>query len=134
MQPNPTEPVTKEELRRFGLVVGAIIALLFGLVLPFLLNFSYRLWPWILGAALVIPGLLLPAILAPVYKAWMWLGLALNKIVSPIVLGALFFLVFLPYGVVMRLMGRDPLHLKLEPDSTTYRVHSSDISDSERPF
>lgn len=134
MHTNQTTDTSKEELRRFGIVVGLLLAALFGLVLPYVFNLSYVLWPWILGAALLIPGLVAPALLAPVYKAWMWLGLALNKIVSPVVLGALFFLVFLPYGLVMRLMGRDPLHLRLEPEATSYRVHSSDISDSERPF
>lgn len=124
----------KAELRRFGIVVGLIIAILFGLALPYLLNLGYVMWPWIVGAALLIPGVLFPKVLAPIYKAWMLLGVLLNKIVSPVVLGILFFGVFLPYGLVMRLMGKDPLHLKLEPNAETYRVISSPISDSERPF
>ena len=64
----------------------------------------------------------------------MLLGVVLHKIVSPVVLGVLFFLIFLPYGLVMRLMGRDPLPLKLDPDATSYRVTSAEISGSRRPF
>ncbi len=131
---NLTKMADKNELRRFGIVVGLIIAILFGLVLPYLLNLSYVTWPWIVGAALLLPGVLFPNLLTPVYKAWMLLGVLLNRIVSPVVLGVLFFGVFLPYGVVMRLMGKDPLHLKLEPNAETYRTISSPISDSERPF
>lgn len=51
-------------------------------------------------------------LLLPFNKAWMWLGLILGMIVSPIVLGLMFFGIFTPIAVVMRIFGRDELRLK----------------------
>ena len=51
--------------------------------------------------------------LLPLNKLWMRFGQLMGKIISPIVLGIIFFVIFTPYGLVMRLFGRDELRLKL---------------------
>lgn len=66
----------------------------------------------ILGAGLGVCALFLPAVLAPLNKAWYSFGLLLGKIVSPIVLGAIFFLMITPVALLMRLSGRDVLGLR----------------------
>ena len=53
-----------------------------------------------------------PAFLTPFNKAWYQLGLLLGKVVSPIVLGILFFVVITPVALVMKLAGRDALKLR----------------------
>ena len=56
-------------------------------------------------------------------RLWMKLGLLMGKVVAPIALGILFFLVFTPMGLLMRLLGKDPLKLKREPAAATYWVN-----------
>lgn len=56
--------------------------------------------------------LLCSKVLRPLNKAWYQLGLAMGRIVSPIVLGILFFIVITPVAILMRLAGRDALLLK----------------------
>jgi hypothetical protein len=57
-------------------------------------------------------ALMMPTLLAPLNRAWFALGLLMGKVVSPLVLGAMFFLLITPLAVVLRLFGRDELRLK----------------------
>ena len=122
-------------LRNFGLTMGAIFAALFGLILPFAFGFAYPLWPWVLALVLAVWALAAPASLRLVYRGWMRLGLLLHRIVSPIVLGVVFFLVVTPFGIVMRLFGGDPMARKAESGDTC-RVESiaRDPKHMERPY
>jgi len=113
-------------MRRFGLTTGAIVAALFGLGFPWLLDRPLPPWPFVLGAVLALWALVHPRSLEPVYLAWMKLGLLLNRITTPIILGTLFFLVFTPIASVMRLFGRDPMHRKRYPGAESYRHPSRD--------
>ena len=61
-----------------------------------------------------------PALLAPLNRVWNKLGLLLGKIVSPIVLGALFFLVITPSAIIIRWMGKDLLNLRRDPKAESY--------------
>ena len=51
-------------------------------------------------------------LLLPLNKIWMRFGFLLGSIINPIVLGIIFFVLFTPYGIVMRIFGRDELRLK----------------------
>lgn len=62
--------------------------------------------------------LVVPTALAPFNRAWFQLGLLMGKIVSPIVLGLIFFVLLTPIGVIGRLLGRDELRLKKAPGTT----------------
>ena len=79
----------------------------------------YRHLPTLLTASFAIAALLIltitftvPDFLRPLNRAWFTLGLVLGKIVSPIVLGAMFFLVITPVAIVTRIFGRDELRLR----------------------
>jgi hypothetical protein len=73
---------------------------------------------------LLLAGIL-PRALGPLNWLWTQFGLLLHKIVSPIVLGVLFFLVFTPLGLAMRLFGGDPLRLRFQPDAPSYWIERS---------
>lgn len=64
------------------------------------------------GGGLLLVSLLCPILLRPFNWVWYWIGQILNKIVSPIVLGILFFGLLTPIAVISRLLGRDPLRLR----------------------
>ena len=123
-------------LRKFSFTVGAALVVVFGLFFPWLLGVGLPLWPWIVSAVLVAWGLVAPATLGPVYKGWMRFGLLLNRIVSPLVLGVMFFLIIAPVALVMRMAGRDPMARKLDRHADSYRVpsHPATKEQMERPF
>jgi hypothetical protein len=128
--------LNRAELRNFGLVTGAILALLFGLFFPWLLEKPIPSWPWVVAAVLGAWGLIAPISLRPVYRTWMKFGLLLSKITTPIVLGIVFYLVVMPMGLVMRLFGHDPMARRFDDDAASYRIkHDKAPKKSlERPF
>jgi hypothetical protein len=78
--------------------------------------------PWALAAAGVLAVITLTRAhwLSPVKQAWMKFGELLNHIVSPIVMGAIFFAVFTPVALIMRAIGRDAMARAYEPAAPTY--------------
>ncbi|MGH8602955.1 MAG: SxtJ family membrane protein, partial [Gammaproteobacteria bacterium] len=85
-----------DELRRFGLITAAIVALLFGVVLPWLFDHALRLWPWIVAGVLSGWALVWPRTLFPIYRAWMAIGQVLGWINSRIILGLMFYVMIMP--------------------------------------
>jgi uncharacterized membrane protein len=73
----------------------------------------------LLSSVFLISSFFYQGLLSPLNKAWFMLGLALGKIVSPIVLGIIFFGLITPIALIARLLGRDELKLK-RPKKSTY--------------
>jgi len=116
-------PVHK--LRSFGLSTGAIVAVLFGVLLPWLWDLRYPLWPWIVLAVLGSWALIAPATLRLVYILWMRLGLLISKVTTPIILGSVFVVVFVPVSLLFRILRRDPMRRAFDSSVDTYRMQSS---------
>lgn len=115
-----TQTVKASSDRFFGLtffVVFLIIALL-----PLLRQGSIR--PGALGIALafLVVSLVAPVWLAPLNRLWLKFGALLHSITSPVILGVMFFGVITPIGFLMRLAGKDLLHMKFDRDCTSYWV------------
>jgi hypothetical protein len=126
---------TPHELRNFGLILGALFGAFFG-VLPALLRGRIHRWPWAVAAALWLAALLYPLALKYLYAGWTRLGLALGWINTRIVLTLLFALSIVPTGLVMRMLGRDPMERRFEPERESYRRPSRTRSarSMERPY
>ena len=62
--------------------------------------------------------------LLPFNKLWMMLGVFLGKIISPIVIGIIFFGLFTPISLFMKLFRRDELRLKLKPSKTHWKIRN----------
>ncbi|MGK7877325.1 MAG: SxtJ family membrane protein [Xenococcaceae cyanobacterium] len=116
--------LNRKELRDFGLLTGAIVAILFGLVLPWLRGHSLPQIPWIIAAILWFFAVLAPATLKPVYQVWMRIGLVLGWVNTRIILGIVFYGLIMPMGAIMRLFNRDPMARKFEVELQTYRLPS----------
>ena len=116
-----THTTTRQQLRSFGLLVGGIFGLI-GLWPMVWRHQSPRLWAVTLAVILVLPALVAPRILAPAYRVWMKLAEVLAWINTRILLGLVFFAVVTPIGLVMRLLGRDPMRRRLEPNTESYRM------------
>ena len=125
------------ELRKFGLLVGGVFAILGALMWARGKgHFVYFLTP---GLLLIVLGLIAPRILKPVYVAWMSLAIVLGFVVSHVILTIFFFLVITPIGLAARCAGRDFLRLKLERQARTYwlpveRRGPKSPADYERQF
>jgi hypothetical protein len=122
----PIKELDKRGLRSFGLQFAALIAFFFGGLIPWLLNFKYPLWPWIVAALLGGWALAAPGSLRLLYIGWMRLGLLLNRVTSPILMGLVYFTVFTPVAVCLKILRRDLLHRSLDEDATTYRVDAAE--------
>ena len=122
-------------LRRFAMVFSAIVAGLFGIVMPILFG-HWSAAPWIVAVGVTLWGLLAPSTVRPFYRVWMRFGIIMNSITSPVILGVVYYLVVLPYGVVLRLLRKDPLSRRWDPAAVTYRSISAkpDPSHMEMPF
>jgi len=126
----------KNTLRNFGLISGAIISVLFGLLLPWIFNHDLPLWPWLISGILWACAMLSPITLNPVYRVWMRVGYCLGWINSRIILGIMFYVIFLPSGFIMRLVGKDRMARTLNKKQNSYRVsHALRLKNHiERPF
>jgi hypothetical protein len=76
----------------------------------------------VLSASMLGCALLRPAMLHPLNRAWMKFGALLHRIVNPVVLGAIFYVVIVPVGLVMHLIRRDALRLRLDPEARSYWI------------
>ncbi|ACK49529.1 conserved hypothetical protein [Methylocella silvestris BL2] len=110
--------------RKFGLTFAAIFAVF--AFLPLIHHHSPHHSPrWILLAVAVLfaaVAMAAPERLDPLNRAWFKLGLLLNRIVNPLVMGLMFFGAVTPLGWIMRKRGADLLNLQLKPDAATYWI------------
>ena len=124
-------------LRSFGLTAGIGLCTVFGVALPWLKQSPFPFWPWFIGGLLVATGILKPELLDKLYKIWMRLGLALGWVNSRILLALFFYGMMLPFAIIMRLFGKDPMTRKFDSKIDSYRVLARkrpDHSHFERPF
>jgi hypothetical protein len=128
--------MSKKQLRNFGFVTSLMIALVFGLFLPWIFDRNYPIWPWWLSGGGVLWALVLPATLQGVYQVWMKIAYVLGQVNTHIILGLCFYIIVLPIGLIMRVVGKNPMNRKLSRDIGSYRVisHKRDNDHVERPF
>ena len=96
--------------RSFGIVFFVVFSLI--ALYPLTYSGEIRIWSAIISIIFLILGLLNSKILAPLNKLWFKFGIFLGKIISPIIMGIIFFLVVTPIGLTMRIFGKDVLNLK----------------------
>ena len=126
----------KQELRKFGFVFATGLVLIFGLFFPWVLERPTPYWPWIVAACFAATALVLPLALKPVFIVWMKIGHVLGWINTRIILGAVFFIIFAPVALFIRVFGKDPMQRRLDATASTYRIKSEKLPRErmERPF
>ena len=111
-------PVSSE--RSFG-VVFAVVFLLIALW-PALSWHAPRSWALAIAAIFAGIAFTVPALLRPLNLLWFRFGLVLHRVMSSLILAILFFVTVTPIAFIYRLLGKDPLRLKFEPDSYSYWI------------
>jgi hypothetical protein len=117
------ESVVPEKMgseRSFGYVVGGIFLLI--ALWPLHASLAPHWWALIPALPLIALAAIRPVLLAPVNKLWFKLGLLIGRVVSPIVLGIVYFLWITPFALVMRLMGKKLLALDFDPEAKSYWI------------
>jgi hypothetical protein len=106
--------------RSFGGVFTVVFAAV-GL-LPLIRGGEVRVWALAIAGAFFITALLAPSLLTPLNRLWFKFGLLLHRVVSPLVMGMLFYVVVTPIGLLMRLFGKRPLDLEFNAAVHSYWV------------
>ena len=116
--------------RKFGLFFGAVSFLT---SIFFLLSGRTVLSGIFLlsASAFVVFALVRPRLLRPLNRLWMALGLALGRVFNPLVMGLIFYLIIVPTGLFMRLIGRDELRMRGNDRHTYWRQRVNLASSSE---
>ena len=96
--------------RSFGIVFFVVFLII--AIYPLINGDELRLWSLIISILFLFLGLVNSKILNPLNKLWFKFGIFLGKIVSPLVMGIIFFLVVTPIGLLMRLLNKDLLNLR----------------------
>jgi len=125
----------KRGLREFGLTTGAIVAVLFGIAFPYLLENAWPVWPWVVFAVLAVWALIAPSTLNPVYHGWMRVGMLLGRVTTPIIMTLVFAITIVPMALILRILRRDFMRRKFD-GSPSYRVKSRppSVKNMEKPY
>lgn len=110
----------RKELRKFGIMLFIALSILGGLFLWEKGNVGF-LFVGISGLFLLL-GLTIPNYLSYIYVFWMKLAVLLGFIMNHLILALMYYVIFTPIGLVMRLVGRDPLRIKLDKHTKSYWI------------
>ena len=116
--------------------VGIVFFIVFIIIslYPLVNQEDIRIWSLVIAFIFFILALLNSKILTPLNKIWTRFGLFLGNLISPIVMGIIFFFVVTPIGLLMRLFGKDVLNLKNNKSSTYWIKKADQKSSMEKQF
>lgn len=115
MNPNTSD---RKSQRQFGLVMAAALTVI--ALARWALHGDTGPWLFAGAAVLLVLGLVAPGTLRPLFWAWMQFALALNWVVTRILLTIAFFALITPTRLVLRLLGKDTLHRAIDPHAPSY--------------
>ena len=115
--------------RNFGIVFFIVFLLI--ALWPILNNKDIRIWSLIISLVFLFFGVINSKLLTPLNKLWFKFGILLGKIIAPIIMGVVFFLVVTPTGLIMKIFKKDLLKLK-KNNSNTYWLKKDNSNSSLR--
>lgn len=127
--------LNQSELRKFGFVTAGMVLLFFVVLIPYIWNLGMPIWPWVIAGLLGLFALLAPALLLPIYKGWMKFAEILGWINTRLILGIVFYFLFVPVGIIARIFN-DPMRRSIDVSLNSYRIKSRSPNNSnlEKPF
>ncbi len=118
--------------RSFG-ILFFVVFFIIG-IWPILNDGEFRIWSILISSVFLFLGIINSNFLTPLNKLWMKFGLLLGIIVTPIVMGIIFFLVVTPTGILLRLFRKDILKLKKNKSNTYWTLKENDNNDMSNQF
>lgn len=114
------ETIEASSDRSFGLVFAALFAIV--ALWPLLHGAGIRIWALALAAVFLALALAWPRALSRLNRGWMRFGLLLNRIVSPLAIGVVYYLALVPTALLMRALGKRPLRLGFDRAAASYWI------------
>ena len=102
--------------KSFGIVFSIVFLII--AIYPLINNDELRIWSLIIAIIFLVLGLINSKILTPLNKLWFKFGILLGRMVSPIIMGLIFFMVVTPIALIMRIIGKDLLNLKFNKEKS----------------
>ena len=118
--------------KSFGIVFSIFFLLIS--IYPLLNNDPIYYWSLFVSFIFLVLGLMNSKILSPLNLLWFKFGILLGKIVSPIVMGIIFFLVVTPISIILKIFGKDVLNLKFNNNKTYWIVKDGPKSNMKKQF
>ena len=118
--------------RSFGIVFFVVFLII--ALYPLIYSGEIRIWSAIISLFFLILGLLNSKILSPFNKLWFKFGILLGKVISPIIMGIIFFLVVTPIGFIMRILRKDVLNLKYNKNKSYWIEKNGPKSKMNKQF
>jgi len=118
--------------RSFGIVFFLVFLLIS--IYPILKDGNIRIWSLAIAIIFLLLGIANSKLLSPLNKLWFKFGLLLGQIVSPLIMGLIFFVVVTPIGIIMRLSNKDLLNLKYNKNKTYWIKKSGPKSKMKNQF
>mgnify|MGYP001173199161 CR=1 FL=1 len=118
--------------RSFGILFCIVFALI--AVWPLMHNESLRFWAIPISMIFFILGLLNSKLLSPLNLIWIKFGELLGRIIAPIVMAIIYFIIVTPIGLFMRLIGKDLLKLKFLKNNSYWTKREKNIGSMKRQF
>ncbi|MEK6627157.1 MAG: SxtJ family membrane protein [Bdellovibrionota bacterium] len=127
---NRAEKLKPGSEKNFGITLGSAFLLI--ALLPLISKNHPRFWALIVTVTFYGLAFIRPSLLKMLNILWLRLGLLLNALVSPIILLLLYFVAFIPTGLLLKLFKKDILDLKINKNSDTYWIKSESSTNSMR--
>ena len=121
-----------ENNKSFGIlffIVFLIIA-----IWPVLSSEAVRIWAAVISVVFLILGIINSKILTPLKKGWIKLGEILGRVIAPIIMGFIYFIIITPIGILMRLIGKDLLNTKFNKNKSYWIKRTKNVETMKRQF
>ena len=118
--------------KSFGLVFFIVFLLIS--IWPLLDEQSLRIWSLVVSSIFLVLGLLNSKLLTPLNLVWIKFGELLGRIIAPIAMGIVYFIIITPIGLFMRLIGKDLLRTKFSKNNSYWIKREKNIGSMKRQF
>ena len=122
----------KDNNKSFGILFFIVFLLI--AVWPVIDSGSIRVWALVLSILFFLLGLINSKILTPLKHGWIKLGEILGKVIAPIVMGFIYFIIITPIGIFMRLLGKDLLNIKYNKNKSYWLKRTKNVDTMKRQF
>ena len=124
--------ISKSSNKSFGIVFFIVFLII--AFYPLFYEGSLRIWSLIISITFLILGLTNSKVLTPLNNIWISFGIILGKVISPLIMGIIFFFVVTPIGVFMRIIGKDLLNLKFTKQKSYWIENNQPKSKMKNQF
>ena len=123
----------KEEIRKFGFLIGGVLIAI-SIFMLWKALFFYQ-FVFVIGAIFIISGFFIPMVLKPIYIIWMTFATILGWIMTRVILAILFYLIVTPIGLIAKIFGVKFLDLSWNKNVNSYwNKRDKKVSDIEKQF